>query len=203
MEALTRIRHMYSWDVLPHVFLKPVGPLSAEIIARGVPDFRAAGRYLQALPYGRTADRADFRAVLREGKGTCSTKHALLAALAREQDLPVILILGIYDMHEGNTPGVGAVLTRYGLTSLPEAHCYRMYERRRIDVTRSGAEPMEPITQLLYEETIIPEQIGDYKVTLHRQYMQHWVNNQTEMVRGRSFEDMWRIREECIAALAQ
>jgi hypothetical protein len=79
---------MDSWHVLPPVAIQPVGPLSAEIIARGIPDFRAAGRYLQGLPYGRTVDRADFRAVLREGKGTCSTKHALLAALAQEQDLP-------------------------------------------------------------------------------------------------------------------
>jgi len=194
---------VYSWDLLPPVSLKPAGPLSAEIIARGITDFRAAGRYLQVLPYGRTADRGDFRAVLREGKGTCSTKHAFLAALAHEQDLPVVLMLGIYEMHERNTPGVGAVLTRYSLASLPEAHCYLMYGGRRIDITRSGAEPTEPITEFLYEETIIPEQIGDYKVTLHRQCMQRWVNNNAERVRGRSFKDVWRVREECIAALAQ
>lgn len=194
---------MDSWDVLPGVALQPVGPLSAEIIAHGIANFRAAGRYLQGLPYGRTVDRADFRAVLREGQGTCSTKHALLAALAHEQNLPVVLTLGIYDMHERNTPGVGAVLTRYGLASLPEAHCYVTYAGRRIDVTRSGEEPTEPITQLLYEEAIVPEQIRDYKVTLHRQYMQTWVNNNAESVRGRSFEEVWRIREEVIAALTQ
>jgi hypothetical protein len=194
---------MDSWEVLPQVALQSVGPLSAEFIARGIPDFRAAGRYLQGLPYGRTEDRADFWAVLCEGKGTCSTKHALLAALAREQDLPVVLTLGIYAMHERNTPGVGAVLTRYGLTALPEAHCYLTYEGRRIDVTRSGAEPTEPIAQWLYEEAIVPEQIGDYKVTLHRQYLQTWVTANAERVRRRSFEEVWRIREECIAALAQ
>ena len=194
---------MYSWDVLPHVSLKSAGPLSTEIIARDITNFRVAGRYLQALPYGRTADRADFRAVLREGKGTCSTKHALLAALAHEQDLPVVLTLGIYEMHERNTPGVGAVLARYGLPSLPEAHCYLTYDGRRIDVTRSGAEPTEPIGELLYEEAIVPEQIGDHKVALHRRYMRHWVDTDAERARGRSFDDVWRIREECIVALAQ
>ena len=193
---------MDSWDVLPPVVLHAVGPVSAEIIAHGITDFQAAGCYLQRLPYGRTVDRADFRAVLREGKRTCSTKHALLAALAHEQGLPVVLTLGIYAMHEGNTPGVGVVLTRYGLPSLPEAHCYLTHEGRRIDVTRSGAEPTEPITQWLYEEPIVPAQIGDYKVTLHRHYMQTWVNNNVESVRGHSFEEVWRIREECIAALA-
>jgi hypothetical protein len=192
-----------SWDVLPHVPLQDVGPVSAAFIARGITDFQAAGRALQGLPYGRTVDRADFRAVLREGKGTCSTKHALLAALAHEQGLPVVLTLGIYAMHERNTPGVGAILTRYGLASLPEAHCYLTYAGRRIDITRSGAEPSESITQLLYEETIVPKQIGDYKVTLHRQYIQTWVNNNVEEVRRQSMEEIWRIREECIAALGQ
>jgi hypothetical protein len=77
------------------------------------------------------------------------------------------------------------------------------YAGRRIDITRSGAEPTEPITQLLHEEPIAPTQIGDYKVTLHRQYMQTWVNANAEAVKGRSVEEMWQIREECIAALAQ
>lgn len=194
---------MYSWDTLPHVALKSVGPLSTEILTRGITHFRTTGRYLQRLPYGRTVDRADFRAVLREGKGTCSTKHALLAAIAQEQDLAVMLTLGIYDMHELNTPGVGAVLARYNLASLPEAHCYLTYKGQRIDITRSGAEPAEPIAQFLYEEAIVPEQIGDFKVSLHRQFMQTWVNSNAEIVRRRSFEEVWRIREECITALEQ
>ena len=194
---------MHSWNALPQVSLEPAGALSAEILARGVTDFQATGRYLQGLPYGRTADRADFRGVLREGKGTCSTKHALLAAIAQEQSVAVVLTLGIYAMHERNTPGVGTVLARYGLASLPEAHCYLTYEGVRIDVTRSGAEPAEPITEFLYEEAIVPEQIGEHKVTLHRRFMQRWVDDHPELVAGRTFEDVWRIREECIAALAQ
>jgi len=194
---------MRSWDALPNVPLRAAGPVSAEFMARGITDFQAAGRYLQALPYGRTANRADFTAVLREGRGTCSTKHALLATLAHEQQLPVVLTLGIYDMHEHNTPGVGVVLTRYGLASLPEAPCYLTYGGTRIDVTRSGADPTEPITRFLHEEAIVPEQIGAYKVTLHRQCMQEWVRNNRETVRGQSFEEIWQIREECIAVLAQ
>jgi hypothetical protein len=194
---------MRSWDVLPNVPSRVAGPVTAAFMARGITNFQAAGRYLQALPYGRTANRADFGAVLREGRGTCSTKHALLATLAHEQQLPVVLTLGIYDMYEHNTPGVGVVLARYGLASLPEAHCYLTYGGMRIDVTRSGADSTKPITRFLNEEAIVPEQIGAYKVTLHRQYMREWVRNNPEMVKGQSFEDIWQIREECIAALAQ
>lgn len=194
---------MRSWDALPNIRLKCAGPVTAAILARGITDYQAAGRYLQALPYGRTANRADFGAVLREGKGTCSTKHALLAALAQEQELVVVLTLGIYEMHERNTPGVGAVLSRYGLAYVPEAHCYLTCERTRIDITRSSTDPTEAITRFLYEEAIAPEQIGDYKVTLHQQWMRDWVSNKAGEISGRSFEEVWRIREECIGALTQ
>ncbi len=51
---------MHSLDALPQASFKPAGPLTAEIMAHGITDLQAAERYLQALPYGRTADRADF-----------------------------------------------------------------------------------------------------------------------------------------------
>ena len=91
--------------------------------------------------------------MLSEGLGTYSTKHALLAELAREQQLPVMLTLGIYHMHDRNTPGVDLILTRYRLPFVPEAHCYLTYKGKRIDVTRSRTTPTEPINQFLYEET--------------------------------------------------
>ena len=193
---------MRSWDALPNVPLQLRGPVTVEFLARGIADFQAAGRYLQALPYGRTADRADFHAVLREGKGTCSTKHALLATLAQEQRLPVVLTLGIYEMSERNTPGVGHVLARYGLATLPEAHCYLTYNGTRIDVTRSVTGPSEPITRFLHEETIVPEQIGDYKASVHRRFMEEWARARPKAGKRRGLEELWRIREECIAALS-
>lgn len=194
---------MRSWDALPDVRLQPAGPLTAAVMACGSTDLRAVGRYLQELPYGRPAHRDDFRAVLLEKKGTCSTKHALLAAIAHEQAVALVLTLGIYDMHERNTPGVGAVLAGYGLACLPEAHCYVTYAGTRIDITRFGADPAEPIARFLHEEAIVPEQIGDYKVALHRRFLRDWVVQHAEAVGGRGLEDVWRIREACIAALAQ
>jgi hypothetical protein len=194
---------MQSWNALPDFTLKPAGPLSAAIMARGVGDFRAAGRCLQKLPYGRTIDRADFSAVLREGKGTCSTKHAFLAALAREQEFDILLMLGIYEMNERNTPGVGAVFQRYGVAALPEAHCYLMYEGLRIDVTRPGDPSAKTVIKFLREESIAPEQIGEQKVSRHRQFMRDWIAENSHQAGRRSFEDLWRIREECITALGQ
>ena len=191
---------MKTFTELPAEKLVPAGPITARFLALGVPDFREAARYLLSLPYGRTSDRADVTLVLNEGRGTCSSKHALLAQLAAEQRVPVTLTLGIYEMTEANTPGAGRILASHGLSSLPEAHCYVVHSGRRVDITRSGKEPAEPITRFLHEEIIRPEQVGKYKEAVHRRFLTQWL---TSMPGGRTPEEVWRIREECIAALGQ
>ena len=193
---------MRSWEALPSAPLKPAGEISLSFLRLGIADFQGAARYLQRLPYGRNSDRADFRSVLSEGRGTCSTKHALLALLAKEQGIPVRLTIGIYEMTEENTPGVGKILEKFKLPGIPEAHCYLTYNGMRIDITRSGHTPTEPIDRFLYEETIEPEQIGAYKVELHKRFLRNWLAG-GGAAGQRSLEEAWQIREECIASLGQ
>ena len=192
---------MQSFAALPNVPLQPGAEVTAHFLALGLTNFHAAARYVQQLPYGRTSDRANCRLVLSEGRGTCSAKHALLAQLAREQGVDIALTMGIYQMTEHNTPGVGSVLEHYNLPYIPEAHCYLTYHGIRIDVTRSGVTPVEPITVFLYEETITPEQIGAYKIALHQRVLRDWVAG-SGCVGTRTFEEIWQIRQACIAALS-
>ena len=179
--------------------LTPGGPVTARFRAAGVHDFVGAAHHLLALPYGRIADRNRFWLVLEEGRGTCTTKHALLAELAREQGIDVQLVVGVYEMSERNTPGVGRVLGAHGLTRIPEAHCYLRYRGGRIDITGVPA-GAEPIDRFLHEEPITIDQIGAYKIDLHRRFLGEWIAR-TEQARGRSLDEIWRIREACIAAL--
>ena len=176
------------------------GPVTHLFRAIGVHDFGHAAQHLLTLPYGRITDRNQFWLVLAEGRGTCTTKHATLAMLAREQRLDLQLMLGIYEMSERNTPGVGAVLAEHRLTYIPEAHCYLHYRGERIDVTGVpvGAELIE---RFLHEEPITVEQIGTYKIELHRRFLRGWITR-TEVVSGMSLETVWQIREACIAALS-
>jgi hypothetical protein len=185
-----------SVETLPNFDLDPATSLSAQFFYQGERNYHAAARYVQSLPYGRNSERSDYVLVLAEGRGTCSTKHALLAALAREHDSPVELRLGIYEMDGDNTPGVGPVLRRHGLGALPEAHCYLAYRGSRLDLTRTGR--TEPIGDFLHEETIKPEGIGTYKVDMHRRFVREWASQ-----RDLDFEQVWRIREECILALSE
>jgi hypothetical protein len=121
--------------------------------------------------------------------------------LLRRLGLDVVLTLGIYEMSETNTPGVGPVLARHGLASIPEAHCYLVSDGHRIDVTRDvvGA---EPIGSFLHEEPIGIDQIGAYKLELHRRVLADWMGRDAA-AQGRTLAELWAIREECIASLSE
>jgi hypothetical protein len=186
-----------SIERLPSFALHTDGPLGRRFAALGLDDYREAARYVRDLPYGRNSDRSDWRLVLTEERGTCSTKHALLAELARENGRSVALVLGVYEMDGANTPGVGPVLKKYGLRCVPEAHCYLTHEGARVDLTRES-EGAERVKCFLHEEEIEPHQIGEYKVEAHREFVRQWAAH-----RGPDPESVWRAREECIAALAE
>ena len=190
-------KDMMGVERLPDFSLDAFGEVGRRFAALGITGYRDAARYVLRLPYGRTSDRSDWRLVLEERCGTCSTKHALLTELARENDRPVSLVLGIYEMDETNTPGVGPVLQRYGLRCVPEAHCHLVYEGTRVDLTRDVPRA-GPVEDFLYEEEIAPQQIGGYKVDKHRHFVRRWAAE-----RGLGFEQIWRVREQCIVALTE
>ncbi|MGA9669115.1 MAG: hypothetical protein WBQ94_07905 [Terracidiphilus sp.] len=194
---------MHSWEALESLVLKPAGVVTAAFTAIEIRDFRNAAAHVAHLPYGRNTDPTSVLAVIKEKRGTCSTKHALLRRLAVEQTFDIALVIGVYEMNQRNTPGVGMVLEKYGLQSLPEAHCYLRAARKRIDVTRVTADSAaEPITRFIHEEEISPDQIGEYKISLHRHFLQLWMEK-TAAEATYAVTDLWRIREECIASLAQ
>ena len=185
---------------LPERDLAHAGDVSAAFRERGCSTIRDAASLVWTLPYGRNTDRADYRRVLCEGRGTCSTKHALIAALGVEQAIEIALRLGIYEMTEANTPGIGRVLDGVGLAAIPEAHCWLRYRSVDIDVTMPPDRPGVAAGTFLHEETITPEQIGAYKAQVHEQFLARWLARQKRV--DLDVADAWRIREGCIAALS-
>ena len=181
--------------VLPNVQLSE-GPISILFRAFGCENFAQAARYVMHLPYGRNTCRANFELVLSERKGTCSTKHALLAALGRELGIEIELMLGLFDMCEKNTPGVGEVLGRYGLCEIPEAHCFLRYHGMQVDITVPPTIAAKA-KQIYREQVITPKDIGMMKESFHRQVLRDWAER-----RNLSFELVWQVRNECIMALS-
>ena len=182
---------------MPTFALSSSSELGSWFLSSDLRDYGSAARYIHNLPYGRNSNRGDYRLVFEERRGTCSTKHALLAALAQEHGEAVDLLLGIYEMNGDNTPGVDEVLGRYGLSSVPEAHCYLAYRGERVDLTRVQ-KPTKPALDFLHEERISPDRIGEYKVEMHQSFVHEWA-----AARKLDFGLAWQAREECIEALTE
>ena len=172
--------------------------LCEEVRSRGFESFEHLAEYVCKLPYRRTSNAQDPLAVLRQECGTCSAKHQLLAAVAQDcGHTEVQLRVGIYEMSEDNTPGVGAVLNEASLTSIPEAHCYLSIEGERFDFTGLCAGHSSPFAALLADYVVFPANLPQIKVELHKEAIAAWARD-----RGISKEAAWATREACIAALA-
>lgn len=105
--------------------IQPKGVISEAFLHIGIYTFQAATAYICGLPYGRNANKADLLSFFTDGKGTCSTKHAVLKQVAEENGYTdLYLILGIFKMNGQNTPLVGDTLAQYQLDYIPEAHTY-------------------------------------------------------------------------------
>jgi len=181
------------WDV-PDLVIGE-GNISSLFKAKNLMSYHQACDYVWHLPYGRTSDPYNFESVLTEGKGTCSSKHALLKLLADEIGLDIELVMGIYPMKENNTPGVGVILEKSKFEYVPEAHCYLRYEGSRVDLTRFGAEAAEEINEFFTEVQLQPKELATVKAKIHRQFL-------VEKYGEGEFDLIWQVREACIAALS-
>lgn len=72
--------------------------------------------FTRSLPYRRNQNREDFSVVLKEKKGTCSSKHSFLKKVAELNQIGnVKLILGMYKMNHLNTPKIENTILESGL----------------------------------------------------------------------------------------
>jgi len=166
--------------------------------ALGYGRFAQVAEAVRALPYRRVRDTEKLLAVLDERKGTCSSKHRFLAALAHECGYTdVKLMLGLYEMSEKNTPGVGGALEAAGIDAIPEAHCYLTYQGRRFDFTGLAPGHTSPFDTLIEERTVSPSEVTSVKAAFHIDALAKWARS-----RHVDLEHAWKIREECIRLLA-
>lgn len=176
-----------------------VGPLSSAVRALGLSTFAQTAEYVRMVPYGRIGAGEDMLAVLRAGRGTCSSKHRLLAALAAEAGhRDVALTLGLYEMSERNTPGVGQVLEAAGVDAIPEAHCYLTHQGERYDFTGLPSGATSLFDSLIEERAVAPDELPAVKERFHREALARWACGM-----GLDPERAWRLREQCIAHLAR
>jgi len=187
---------------LPNTKLIPNYTIAKLFLSYQVTSFHQACEYVWQLPYGRTSQNTQPLLVLKESKGTCSSKHALLKLLAEECSQyadnfsDIELVLGVYIMNEANSPGVGSVLSQYSLSTIPEAHCFLRYHGQEYDFTRHFYQQQTPTPTFIFIHRLVisPAEIGEKKNKIHKDFLQGHLN-QFPLTKA------WDIREECITAL--
>ena len=78
-------------------------------------------------------------------------------------------------MNEKNTPGIDNVLTENSIDFIPEAHCYLKINDKRTDITSLNANIENLEKDILEEIEITPEQVVDYKVKYHQEFLKNWI----------------------------
>lgn len=102
---------------------------------------------VQAMPYGRPADRTPEGAV-RDWRGTCSTKHALLAVLLlkrwpllRPRLMHRVYLVDRRSAHDRHGPSVAATVPAQGLM---DVHRYLVIALDGRDITIDVTFPADP-----------------------------------------------------------
>ena len=175
--------------------------LTAFIKKSGILTWNELIEFIKILPYGRNSNRTELGLVISEKKGTCSSKHALLKKMADLNKIDnVKLILGIYRMNQKNTPNIGNALTKNAIEFIPEAHCYLKINSNKVDITSSQSDFSKIETDIITELEIQPEQIAEFKVKYHKEFLKDWI---VESKIDKSFSEIWEIREKCISNLTE
>ena len=181
--------------------IKPVGEISRKFLANSISTFIEATEFVRQLAYGRNENKADLTTIFADNCGTCSTKHALLKQLADENNFDNLkLITGLFQMNLSNTPKVSATLERHKLDYIPEAHNYLKYQDQILDFTNKTSKPADFEAELIEENEIRTDQIGDFKINYHKQYLISWLDKQKTL--NLTIDELWKIREQCIADLS-
>lgn len=181
--------------------IKPVGTTSRKFLALNISNFNEATKFVRQLAYGRNENKADLTTVFTDNCGTCSTKHALLKQLSDENNFNDLkLIIGLFRMNSDNTPKISATLRQNKLDYIPEAHNYLKYGNQILDFTNKTSKPADFEGELIEEIEIQPDQIADFKVNYHKQYLTKWLDKQKAI--NLTLDQLWKIREQCIADLS-
>ena len=181
--------------------LSEKGLITEMFTSKGIHTFKEACQFIQDLKYGRTSLGTDIGIVLKELKGTCSSKHGLLASLAEENKQNEIeLIVGIFLMSPETHSKLEDCFVDKPFTVIPEAHCYLRYKGERYDYTVKDSMNLIA-SKIVREQRVEPHQVGEWKVKIHQDYLEKWLkrNPNLEM----TLEEIWSFREECISKLSE
>lgn len=125
-------------DVLPNSAFDSTGIVSREFYQLNLTTFRQACHWVKNLPYGSNSSNNDSLIIFQEAKATCTNKHGIISRLAGELNLEVYKNLGFYQLNDEIVTGISKIIEPYGLSFIPQIHCFLEYQNYRVDLTEGN-----------------------------------------------------------------
>jgi hypothetical protein len=192
---------MDSYAVFPNLFIQKKGIISEKFTNLKIKNFSDACAYVHDLPYGYNSTTDDILIIFKEGYGSCTTKHAVIATLAEELSIPVHKMIGIYAMNEEIVTGTNLILDKYHLPYLPMIHCFLIYDSYHVDLTEGNNNGKNrSIEDFLFTEKVIPNFSEKDEYLLYRKALKNHILIKKEM-EGITMNDVLHARIEGIALL--
>ncbi len=185
-------------EQLPNKEFDASGPIGGKFVELGIGDFHRACRWVRDLPYGYNSTDADPAIIFAEGRGTCATKHGAVAALAREIGLNVDKILGFYRLTDEIIPGTGKILEKYGLTYIPQIHCFLSFRTTFVDLTEGNCHgKKKQLDEFDATFKVKPGLSETEKLEYYKLGLDYYLMNDKELAKFTK-DDLIDILKECI-----
>lgn len=192
---------MDKYTVFPNPSITNKGIISNTFINLGINTFWDACKYVHEVPYGYNSTTEDILILFKEKFGSCTTKHAVIATIGEELNIPVYKMIGIYAMNEEIVTGTNLILDKYHLPYLPMIHCFLIYDSYRVDLTEANNNGKNrSIEDFLFTEKVIPSFSEKDEYLLYRKALKNHILKRKEM-EGITMIDVLRARLEGIALL--
>jgi hypothetical protein len=192
---------MEPYTVFPNKVIISAGAISNHFLRSGIKNFLDACDYVHNLPYGYNSDRDDLMILFKEKMGSCTTKHAVIATLAEELDLPINKSIGIYPMTEAIVTGTSKILNKYDLPFVPMIHCFLEYGKQRVDLTEGNHNGKnQSIDIMFYTQKVPPNITAKQEYLIYRQALKDHILSRQEL-QGVDIKRILHAREEGLELL--
>ena len=139
--------------------------------------------------------------LFKEGYGSCTTKHEVIATLAQELNIPVYKMIGIYAMNEELVSGTQQILEKHKLPYLPMIHCFLLYNSQYVDLTSGNNNGKnKEVTEFLYTEKVQSNISEKDEYMLYKNVLKNHILQRKEMA-GITMVQLLHARSEGIALL--
>lgn len=192
---------MEPYTVFPDKPIRGEAPMARTFRGLGIDHFLGACRYVHQLPYGYNSDRDDLMILFKENRGSCTTKHAVIATLAAELSLAIHKKIGIYALTEAVVDGTDRILEKYHLPYVPMVHCFLAYGEHLVDLSEGNRNGKKrPVDEFLFIADVPAAITARDEYRLYRKALTDHILPRAEL-EGVALKTILQAREEGLALL--